>query len=343
MLKKTLSRRSRPVRYYWILRRIGGDSVRIFITIFIVLIVSFVLVRLSPYSPVTAQLINRQSAGATSVQAQIDYYYSLYPSGPLYIQFLNYFWAVVNGRLGHSIISGLPVTTIIGEALPWTLLIVVSSTLISFAIGTVLGMLLAYRRGSRADTSGLTILTVLSSVPVYIVALVFLVLLTFAWPIFPHGGAYDIADTPGFNYPFISSVLYHATLPVLTLTLVNFGGWALSMRANTVSILGEDYVTAVETRGISPFRIATRYVGRNAILPQFTSLVLALGFSFTGAVFVENVFTYPGLGYLLINAVNINDYSLLMGIFITYIVAVVIGLLIADLTYGVLDPRTRRS
>jgi peptide/nickel transport system permease protein len=290
---------------------------------------------------VSAVLGSVQQAGAQSVKAEIAYTYSLYPTGPLYLQYLNYVWAVLHGNLGHSIINHLPVVDIVEEALPWTLLIVVTSTLISFALGTVIGMLMAYRRGEKRDVGAITLFSITSSFPIYFIALVFLILFTFTFRIFPHSGAYDVSLSPGLNYPFIASVLAHAVLPVAALVFVNLGGWALTMRANTIGVLGEDYVVAAETRGLQNFTIATSYVGRNAILPQFTSLVLALGFSFVGSVFVENIFTYPGMGYTLITAVNLNDYSVIMGIFITYILAVVIGLSIADVSYSLLDPRAR--
>jgi peptide/nickel transport system permease protein len=329
------------VRFSWVLKRIGLSLLRIFVTVFVVLLISFILVRLSPNSPVSAVLSSVQLAGAAGAKAEIAYTYSLYPSGPLYMQYLEYVWAVLHGNLGHSIISQLPVLDIVSEALPWTLLIVVTSTLISFAIGTVLGMLMAYRRGEKKDVGAITLFSITSSFPIYFVALVLLIVLTFTIPIFPHSGAYDVQLTPGFDLPFIASVAAHAFLPILALVIVNLGGWALTMRANTISVLGEDFVIAAETRGIPSFTIATRYVGRNAILPQFTSLVLALGFSFVGSVFVENIFTYPGMGYTLITAVNLNDYSVIMGIFIAYILAVVIGLSIADVLYSLLDPRAR--
>lgn len=329
------------MRYTWIVKRIGVSLLRIVVTIFVVLLISFVLVRLSPNSPVTALLGHVPLAGAGAAKAELQYTYGLYPTGPLYTQYLNYVWAVLHGNLGHSITSQLPVLDIIREALPWTLLIVVTSTLISFALGSIIGMLMAYRRGQKRDVGTLTLFSITSSFPVYFVALVLLIVLTFTFPIFPHAGAYNVQLTPGFNFPFISSVAAHAFLPILTLIIVNLGGWALTMRGNTISVLGEDYVIAAETRGISSFTIATQYVGRNAILPQFTSLVLALGFSFVGSVFVENIFTYPGMGYTLITAVNLNDYSVIMGIFMAYILAVVIGLSIADVLYSVLDPRAR--
>ena len=202
------------------------------------------------------------------VESAIAYWYSLYPTGPLYLQFFNWFWAVIHGNLGHSIISGQAVTTVISESLPWTLLIVLSSTVISFAIGIVLGMLLAYRRKGAVDTAGTTLATIVYSVPIYVVSLALFIVLTFTWPVFPHAGAYDISAVPGLNLPFVGSVLYHAVLPTLSLVIVNVGSWTLLTRASTVSVLGEDYVLAAETRGIRSSKIAISYVGKTPSSPS---------------------------------------------------------------------------
>jgi peptide/nickel transport system permease protein len=329
------------LNYAWVARKAVYGLVRLSVTMICVLLIAFILVRLSPYSPVTALVGGHGTVSGAGVQAQIKYWYSLYPTGPLYLQFLNWFWLVIHGNLGHSIISGQSVTGIIAESLPWTLLIVLSSTIISFVIGIVFGMILAYRRKSTMDTAGSTFATVLYSIPIYVVALALFIGLTFVFPLFPHAGAYDITDVPGPNLPFIISVLYHAVLPILTLVIASVGSWTLLTRASTVSVLGEDYVLAAEARGISSSKIAMSYVGKNAILPQYTNLMLSLGFSFAGAVFVETIFTYPGMGYQLINAIELNNYPVVMGVFITFILAVVICLFIADMTYGLIDPRAR--
>lgn len=146
---------------------------------------------------------------------------------------------------------------------------------------------------------------------------------------------------PGFNPIFIGSVLYYAFLPILTLTLVNFAGWVLQMRANTISVLGEDFVNYAEVRGLRRSIVEKKYIGRNSILPLYTSLIITIAFSFGGVVFIEQTFSYPGIGSLLVSSISNNDYPVEMGILIIITAAVIVGNLIADLTYSFLDPRVK--
>jgi peptide/nickel transport system permease protein len=326
----------------WLGGVLGVALVRLAVTFFISILITFVLVRLLPFSPISAQDFGGALTSSAAVQARIQYYYSLLPSGPLYLQFFNFLWAILHGNLGHSIQTNEPVSALIDQSLPWTLLLVVTSTLLSFGIGTVLGILLAYRRGSKVDTVGTTVSTIAYSIPVYVVGIVLLLFLSYSGHYFPSAGAYSVGIPIGLSFAFIGSVLDHAALPILALTLVSFGSWTLSMRANSLGVMGQDYVWAAEARGIPGYRVALRYVGRNAILPQFTYLVIALGFSFAGSVFVEEIFTYPGIGYQLITAIDYNDFPVIMAVFVTYVLSILVALLVADLTYGFIDPRARQ-
>jgi peptide/nickel transport system permease protein len=321
---------------------LGFALVRLAVTFFISILITFILVRLLPFSPISAADLGGTQTSAAAAEARIHYYYSLLPTGPLYLQFLNFLWNTIHGNFGHSIQTNEPVSLLIEQSLPWTLLLVVTSTLLSFGIGTILGILLAYRRGSKIDTAGTMVSTILYSIPVYVVGIVLLLFLSYSGHYFPSAGGYSVGISEGFNYAFISSVLDHAALPILALTLVSFGSWTLSMRANSLGVMGQDYVWAAEARGIPAWKVALRYVGRNAILPQFTYLVIALGFSIAGSVFVEEIFTYPGIGYQLITAIDYNDFPVIMAVFVTYVTCILVALLIADLTYGLIDPRVRR-
>jgi|ECHhosMinimDraft_1075155.scaffolds.fasta_scaffold04894_2 peptide/nickel transport system permease protein len=326
------------MRYGVLVRRLLTAIITVILAIFI----SFVLVRVNPSGPINA-ILSQGGGGlnfATSKQyeLEIQYYYGLYPKGPLPLQFFNYMWSFLHGNFGRSIQTNLPVSLLIAQTLPWTLFIVISGTLISFFLGTSLGMRLGYRRSGTGAVVGLQIW---HSVPSYVVALVILVVFAFYVPVFPKGGNYSPGVRPGLNLPFVESVLYHAVLPLLAFVLVSFTGWTLAMRANVQSILGEDYITEAEARGLPQGRIVSRYVGRNAILPQFTVLIIALGGAFSGQVFIEQIFSYPGVGYLLVQAINFNDYPIIMAIFIMIITATVFGLLIADFVYTLLDPRVR--
>jgi ABC-type dipeptide/oligopeptide/nickel transport systems, permease components len=276
-----------------------------------------------------------------TAEALTQYYFGLEPTGPIYLQFYHYLSSVLHGNLGVSIIYNEPVSTLIAQTLPYTLFIIITSTLLAFAVGTVWGMRLGYRRNTKSDTTATVGFTVVHAVPVYIWAVLLLFYLGFIYHVFPHGGAYGAGVTPGFNFPFIASLLYHSTLPILTLFLASVGGWMLGMRSNTITTLGEDFVRFAELSGVPPNRVASRYVGRNAILPQVTGVIISIAGAFSGSVFVEQTFSYPGIGNLLYNSVTVKDYPVEMGVFIMVITAVMVGTLLADLVYGLLDPRVK--
>jgi peptide/nickel transport system permease protein len=329
----------------WLIRRFAMA----FITVIITIIISWVLIEYSPNSPANTLLNNVELSAASNPKfaqiyaSELQFYNSLVPHGNPIFGALNYLIQVLHGNMGLDVISEVPVTTIIATALPWTIFIVSTSLFISFFIGIRIGQKMGYKRGTKTDSSLTTFFTVLRSIPLYISGALLLFILGFELHWFPTGGAYSASTTIGPNLNFIVSALYHSILPILTLTLANLAGWALHMRANTIYTLGEDYVSFAEVRGIKDKLIETKYVGRNALLPLYTSLIIGIGFSFGGSVFIEEIFSYPGIGNLLLYAINNNDYTLEMGIFIIIITAVVLGVLIADLTYSLIDPRVRHE
>ena len=327
----------------WLIRR----AIMSVITIIATIIFTWALLEFSPASPAD-YILNQISPSALSSARSAEIYtsleqylQSLRPHGNPVVQALTYLINFLRGNLGVSIIYEVPVTTLIANALPWTLFIVVTSVVISFFIGIRAGEIMGYKRGTRKDSILLMTFITIRSIPIYILGTLFLFFLGYELNIFPSGGAYSVSVTPGFNFPFIKSVLYHATLPILTLTLINLAGWAIHMRANTIYTLREDYVDFAETRGVMDKIIESKYVGRNSILPLYTSLIITLGFSFGGSVFVEEIFSYPGVGLLLYNSIRYNDYPVEMGILVIIVLAVVIGVFLADLTYSLLDPRVK--
>lgn len=330
------------MRTAWLVQRV---TIAI-ITVLFAIILSWVLVEYSPNSPANyvfsllSSTLSTMSSNTQLYTAMIQYLNSLRPHGNPIIGALSYIWQVLHGNFGVDLISQIPVIDIIAAALPWTLLVVITSNILSFFIGIRIGEKIAYS-GGKADSAVTILLIGIRSVPIYILGVLLLFFLGFDLHIFPRGGAYSAGLIPGLNAPFIISVLYHAALPIITLTTILIPGWALNMRANTIYTLGSDYVNYAEMRGLSKGIIETAYVGKNAILPLYTSLILAIGFSFGGSVFVEQIFSYPGIGNMLLYAIENNDYPLEMGIFIMIIVAVVFGMLIADLTYSLIDPRVR--
>jgi peptide/nickel transport system permease protein len=276
------------------------------------------------------------------INARIQVLYGLSVKEPLGVQYLQYLGNLLRGNLGTSIMyPGRSVDAILGSAIPWTILVVASSLLVSFVFGVLIGTVAAYKR--KAWYSGVITMVsaVFSAIPNYIVALLLLYWLADLKHWFPIGGAYDVSVTPGFNLPFIANVADHAFLPFLAFTVTGFGSWALGMKGNTASVLGEDYIAAATARGIPEHRITTHYVGRNALLPAMANLAIQIGFLFGGSVFIETTFTYPGLGYYLIAATNGRDYPLMMGCFILIIVATGVANFLADLLYVKLDPRIK--
>ncbi|WP_207589948.1 ABC transporter permease subunit [Halomontanus rarus] len=317
---------------------------QLIITTLAVITLSFALLRLMPGGPMDylrAQLASEMGSGRSSdeIDAIVESYVSVNPNDPIYIAYFDYVTSILQGDFGQSIWYNRPVSEIIAEALPWTVFIMLSALILTFTIGIALGAAMAYFEGSRFDTSATIVSVILTSIPYYIFALVLLFAFAYQIQIFPTGDLYARGETPGLDLSFLRSALHHATLPILSLVLTGFGGWALSMRGNAVRILGEDYLRVAELRGIPDYRISLKYVGQNAVLPMYTGLMISIGFMFGGAVILEEIFKYPGLGYYILRAVEARDYPLLMGGFIVITLAVLIAILIADLTYGKIDPR----
>jgi len=316
----------------------AGQSV---VTVYAVVTLSFVLIRLMPGGPIDylrAQYI-RQNLSPAEIQQRIARYTNIETTEPLLTQYVEYMWSLINLDFGVSIFYGKPVSLLLGRAIPWTVLYMSIALCLMFVIGITMGAFMAYREGSAFDTSSTLSAILANSVPYYIAAIILLYFLGYEWSVFPTSGRMAPTTEIGFNVPFISGVLMHAALPVLSLVVTGFGGKAITMRGNAISELGEDYLRVARLRGLSERRIALRYVARNAILPMYTGILISIGTMFGGSVILEKIFTYQGVGYYVFKSISARDYPLMMGGFILITVAVVIGVLIADLTYGKLDPR----
>lgn len=324
----------------WLTKRLAQTL----ITIFAVVTLAFGLIRLMPGGPedyIRAQMIEQRDGSVDSAEINrlVETYISYDPDEPLWVQYIEYTAAVFTGDLGESMIYNQPVADILLAALPWTVFVMLVGLLVSFTLGVGLGALMAYVEGKPFDIGMSMASVVLTSIPYYIAAILFLMFLSYRFGIFPSGGRVNPDHPIGLNPQFFASAVYHAMLPILSIVVTTTGGIALAMRGNSIQILGEDYLRVARLRGISRNRIATRYVARNAILPLYTGFMIAIGNIFGGSIILEYIFNYPGLGYYIYRAVTSRDYPLLMGGFILITVAVVICLLIADLTYGKLDPR----
>lgn len=314
-------------------------------TVFAVITITFSLIRLMPGGPIEylrAQLISQASRSGEQVNyekinARLEAMTNITPDEPLYIQYFDYMADILQGDLGQSIYHDAPVAEILGKALPWTILVTGSALILTFVIGITLGAVMAYLEGSRFDLTATGITIFLNSVPYFIAGLLMLFILGYQLEWFPTGGRYNPRLTPGLTPAFLSSVLMHAALPVFSFVITGID--PLGMRGNSISVLGEEFVRVARLRGLSSTHISIRYVAHNAILPFYTALLISIGFMLGGSVIMEQIFSYPGVGYYLFQSIGARDYPLMMGGFLMLTIAVVIGVLFADLTYGMIDPR----
>jgi peptide/nickel transport system permease protein len=261
--------------------------------------------------------------------------------GSIFSQYFQYWDNVLHFNLGVST-SEYPthVSTIIGQTLPWTIALVGVATVLSFAIGTLLGVFAAWRRGGWLDRV-MPALTLLQATPYFFLALlvIYVFALKLGW--FPFGQGFTLGLTPGFTWAFISSAVVHSILPALTIIATSIGGWMLQMRNVMLTTISEDYILVAQAKGLSNRRVMFTYGARNAVLPNIAGFALSLGFVVAGALVMEIVFSYPGIGLTLYNAVTSNDYPLLQGIFLVISLVVLTASLLADIAYVVADPRAR--
>jgi peptide/nickel transport system permease protein len=305
---------------------------------------NFFLPKLSGQDPVLTKLLQQAALGGY-VQSGMDEMARLYQAKfgldrPLWQQYLSYLNDVLHFDFNYSI-ANYPrtVNEMILDALPWTLGLLGVTTMLSFVIGTLLGALLAWPRAPRWMLWLMPPLWALHAIPFFLLGLILMYLLAFQLPLLPIFGGYTAGATPSASLAFVWDILQHAMLPALSIILVSVGGWALGMRGMMVTTMGEDYVVFAESKGLSNLTIFSRYCLRNAILPQVTALALALGQILSGAVLVEVIFGYPGIGALLFQAIRENDQFLIQGIVFTVIVALGLATFVLDILYPLLDPR----
>jgi peptide/nickel transport system permease protein len=261
----------------------------------------------------------------------------------LWDQYVDYWRQLFHLDLGLSFTAfPAPVSEVIADALPWTVALVGITTLLSFLIGTVLGVVAGWRRGSWIDGL-LPATTFLSSVPYFWLGLVAIALLAGPGSFFPSSGGYEPGLVPNWDSIFIGSAVKHSLLPALTILISSVSGWILGMRNMMVTVAAEDYITVAHAKGLPERRVALSYAARNALLPNVSGFALALGFIVGGTLLVEIVFSYPGLGFLLYRAVGAKDYPLMQGIFLVITVSVLLANVLADVAYLLLDPRTRKD
>lgn len=332
----------------FILRYLIPRIIQYLTLIFVGITVTYIIPRLAPTDPVEAQVAEVVAMGSSldpesieSMRTALTDLYGL--SGNPVEQYFTFWSRLLRGDLGPSLGNfPTPVSEMIGQALPYTLRLLIPAVIISFLFGNFFGALSSY----YPENIGLKAIEVLGqavrSIPYYIVAIVLLVVFSYFIPIFPFSGAYPLGTRPNWSsLEFIKTYIEHAVLPITTLVLVGFGGWFVGMKSLTSNIISEDYVVYAEIAGLKKNKILIHYIMRTAMLPQLTALAMSLGTVFSGALIMEVVFGYPGIGSLAIRAVYRNDYSMIMGITVYSIIGVATAVFLMDLLYPLFDPRVR--
>ena len=319
------------------------------LVVFVGITAVFLIPRALPADPVQRTITQLQARGSTQDLATIEdtiadltELYGL--EGSLLEQYGDFWKRLFQGDFGVSFFQfPTPVSQMIGTALPWTLGLLLTTTALAWALGILLGGLAGYFNRSpwsRILDAGAMIIR---PFPYYIFAFILLLLFGYVLQWFPIAGGTDIGRQPGFNWPYVKDVLRHAFLPAFSLVLLGTASWFQTMKLLVQNVNSADYVQYAKMGGIRERRIVSRYVIRNGILPQITALALVLGQIFGGALIVEIVFSYPGIGSLLYNAIITGDYNLIMGITVFSILAISTAILAIDLLYPFFDPRIRYS
>lgn len=305
------------------------------------LTVNFLLPRMAPGDPLNAILGSDTVETMTEAQREavrVD----LGIAGPLHEQFWTYLTGLIHGDFGHSAVLGMPVWDALMQRLPWTLLLMGCALVVSTVIGTVLGVLSAWKRGETADIATMTTVLFLGTLPPFWVAMMLIILFSTTLGWLPSFGAYQLGTSfPNWNW-FVG-VARRLVMPVTALAIVQSASVLLIARSSMQTTLDQDYVMFARSRGVSEGGVFFRHAFRNALLPLYTHVMLGLGALVGGTLVIETVFSYPGLGSLIVMGVNSRDYLLLQGIFILTSVSIIVTNLLTDLVYPLIDPRTRRA
>src|SRR5438067_245487 len=315
--------------------------------VWVAITLDFFIPRLAPGDPVAAIVGKMSLKGYVSPEMKqtLAATFGLDTNDPLWLQYFKYLGNLVHGNLGNSIqYFPTPVSQIIGQDIGWSIMLGGVAVVISFLFGCLLGIIVAWRCNTALDTVLSPAMNFLSAIPYFWLALISLYLFTYLLNWFPLSGGYDSADIdPGWTFDFISSVIQHAFLPALTLVVSSLAGWMLTMRNSMITTLSEDYVLMAKAKGLSEGYVMFRYAARNAILPNITGFAIAIGAIVGGQLLTEMVFSYPGIGYALLQAVQQQDYAMIQAVFLIITLAVLGANFLADMLYVVLDPRVRQE
>jgi peptide/nickel transport system permease protein len=324
----------------FVLRRAGF----LLLTLWAAITLNFFLPRLMPGNPAIAMMAKFHGRLSGQALTALETIFGVNTKESLPAQYVHYLGDLFTGNLGTSLFFfPSPVSQVVSTGIYWTLGLVGVTTVLAFALGTLAGVLAAWRRGGIFDSLATTSLVIASAVPFFLFGMIFILVfgLNLRW--LPWSGGYSIVDTPAFTPSYIGDVLQHAVLPGLALLITTVGGWTLTMRNNMVTTLAEDYIRMARAKGLSSGRIMLGYGARNAMLPNLTGFAMSLGFVIGGQIVIEDVFNYPGVGYMLLQAVQNEDYPLMQALFLLITVAVLLAILLADIATAIFDPRTRTS
>lgn len=309
-------------------------------TLLVIITLNFFIPRLMPGDPFTFLSSDEGQVTVTYSEEQIAKYKAYYGlDKPILVQYTRYILNLLRGNIGYSIYYNGHVSTIIGKRIGWTISIVIAAIVISSLTGIVLGSVSAWNRNGVLDKGLYTLMMTLSEIPAFLIGIGFLFILAAKLGWFPlAGGMKSFANYSSFA-DRIMDILHHAFLPVLTLSVVRLGEFYLLARNSMISVLTKDYMRTARAKGLGKMRIIFRHGLKNAMLPIVTRVFLSLGALFGGAILVENVFHYPGVGRLMREGVMVRDYVLVQGIFLLVAITVLTMNLIADIIYRRLDPR----
>jgi peptide/nickel transport system permease protein len=322
----------------FVLRRLGFFV----LTLWAAVTLNFFLPRLMPGNPALAMMgkfrgpVNPAALKALEVAFGVDTKQSLIS------QYFTYIGDIATGKFGTSLyFYPESVGHVILDAIPWTLGLVGVTTILAFVLGTGIGIVAAWRRGGVTDSILPPVFVITSAIPYFWIGLMLILIFSEKLSWFPSSNGYDVTLLPSLTGAFIGNILWHAILPAAALLITTIGTWVLTMRNTMVTVLAEDYVRMARAKGLPGRRIMFDYAARNAILPNLTGFAMSLGFVVGGAILVEYVFNYPGVGFMLLQAVNNEDFPLMQALFLLITVAVLVAILMADVATALFDPRTR--
>jgi peptide/nickel transport system permease protein len=324
----------------FVLRRAGF----FLLTLWAAVTLNFFLPRMMPGNPAIAMMAKFRGRISGQALINLETIFGVNTHESLPAQYWHYLGDMATGNFGTSLFYfPSPVWAEVRTAIPWTLGLFGMVTILAFLLGTGVGIVGGWRRGGIFDSVVTPLLVITSAIPYFWVGIMFILIFSLKLGWLPFAGGMDIGETPALTGEFIGNIAQHAILPSMALLITTIGTWTLTMRNNMVTTLAEDYVRMARAKGLSGSRIMLDYAARNAILPNLTGFAMSLGFVLGGAILIEYVFNYPGVGYMLLQAVQNEDYPLMQALFLLITVAVLVAILLADIATAIFDPRTRTA